>query len=635
MAYIICYKANNLRSHCKLSRKYLMKNIYLILLLFMSQIEYAQLQRVEPPFWWSGMHRENLQLLFYGQNIASYTVTTSAKVEIKTIKKTDNPNYLFITIASKNIEPGTYTFRFERNGKKAFTKDYEFKERRKNSAQRTSFDSSDMIYLLMPDRFANGDPDNDSQPEVTEKADRSKQGGRHGGDIKGIIDHLDYLKELGVTSLWSTPLCEDNDPSGSYHGYAQSDVYRIDPRYGTNDDYKNLARELHKRGMKLIMDYVTNHWGAEHWLIRDLPDYNWIHQFPGYANSNYRQTTQFDPNTSAIDKRYNEDGWFVKSMPDLNQGNPLVLNYLIQNAIWWIEYADLDGLRVDTYSYNQKEGIATWTKAITDEYPDLNIMGEVWVNESAQVAYWQKNSKIGAIQGFNSHLPTVMDFPLYDAFTKMFNERSNWDTGIIRAYNNFVNDFLYPDIKNVLIFAENHDTQRINTTLNGSLDDYKLAMTLLATTRGIPQLYYGSEIGMQGDKGKGDGDIRRDFPGGWAGDKNNAFTEKGRTAEQQAYFSFTRKLFNWRKTAQAVHCGQLLHYVPEKNVYVYFRILDNSRVMIVLNSNEDAQTFNLDRFAEGLDGRVSGTDILSGKKIKLGKKLKVEAKSSMVIELQQ
>ena len=611
-----------------------MKNRYVIIILalFMSQTDYAQLQRVEPPFWWSGMHRDNLQILFYGPDIASCEIF-SEELKVTEVKKTENPNYLFVTINTQNVAPGKYTFRFKRNGKEKFTKEYEFRERRKNSAQRKSYDSSDMIYLLMPDRFANGDTANDSIPEMHEKASRKKPSGRHGGDIKGVVDHLDYLKELGVTALWSTPLCEDNDPSGSYHGYAQSDVYRIDPRYGTNADYATLAEELHKRGMKLIMDYVTNHWGAEHWLIRDLPDYHWIHQFPGYANSNYRQTTQFDPNTSAIDKRYNEDGWFVKTMPDLDQGNPLVLNYLIQNAIWWIEDADLDGLRVDTFSYNQKEGIATWTKAITEEYPNLNIMGEVWVPESAQIAYWQKDSKIGAIQGYNSHLPTVMDFPLYDAVTKMFHERENWGTGMIRAYNNFVNDFLYPDINNLLVFAENHDTQRINTTLKGSLADYKLAMTLIATTRGIPQLYYGSEIGMQGDKGRGDGDIRRDFPGGWAGDKNNAFTEKGRTAEQQAYFSFTRKLFNWRKTAEAVHTGSLLHYVPEKNVYVYFRVLGAKRIMVVLNNNEDAQRFKLERFTEGLDGRAAGMDVLSGKKIKLGKTLNVERKTAMVVEL--
>jgi glycosidase len=485
----------------------------------------------------------------------------------------------------------------------------------------------------MPDRFANGNTENDSNPAMTEKVNRKQPGGRHGGDIKGIMDHLDYLEELGVTTLWSTPLNEDNDKGYSYHGYAQSDVYNVDPRYGTNEDYRALGTALHKRDMKLIMDYVTNHWGSEHWMMKDLPTYDWIHQFPGYANTNYRMTTQFDPHTSAIDKKFNENGWFVKSMPDLNQSNPLVLNYLTQNAIWWIEYANLDGLRVDTYSYNEKEGIAKWTKAIMDEYPNLNIMGEIWMQEPAQIAYWQKDSKIGAIQNFNSHLPTVMDFPLHDAMEQLFAERQDWDTGMVRAYNVLSNDFLYPDINNMLVFTENHDTQRINTKLKGNLADYKLATTLIATTRGIPQLYYGSEIGMQGDKDKGDGDIRRDFPGGWEGDTNNAFSSTGRTQVQEDYHAFTKKIFNWRKGAKAVHIGRLLHYVPQKNVYVYFRILDDKRIMVVLNNNIEDQIIKLDRFAEGLNKKTSGTDILSGEKINLKDQLKVTAKTPMVIEL--
>ncbi|MGB3773848.1 MAG: glycoside hydrolase family 13 protein [Leeuwenhoekiella sp.] len=603
------------------------------LFIFLFQMTYAQLERVEPPFWWSGMQLEHLQLLFYGDNIADYNVEASEGIEIIQVKKTENPNYLFVTINTKDVAAGNYNFRFTKEGKKDISQKYMFKARREYSASRKGFDSSDMIYLLMPDRFANGNPNNDSHPKMTEKADRKQPGGRHGGDIQGILNNLDYLQDLGVTALWSTPLNEDNDKGYSYHGYAQSDVYTIDPRYGTNEDYANLATALHKREMKLILDYVTNHWGAEHWMLKDLPTYDWIHQFPGYANTNYRMTTQFDTHTSAIDKKYNENGWFVKSMPDLNQGNPLVLNYLTQNAIWWIEYADLDGLRVDTYSYNQKEGIAKWTKAIMDEYPNLNIVGEVWMHEPAQIAYWQKDSKIGAIQNFNSHLPAVMDFPLHDAMEQLFNERQDWDNGVVRAYNVLSSDFLYPDINNLLVFAENHDTQRINTKLKGKLKDYKLAMTLIATTRGIPQLYYGSEIGMQGDKDKGDGDIRHDFPGGWANDSNNAFTQSGRTETQESYHAFTKKIFNWRKKANVVHKGRLLHYVPKENVYVYFRILDEKRIMIVLNNNTEDQTFELDRFAEGLNEKTSGREIISGNAIDLTEKLTIKAKTPMIIEI--
>jgi glycosidase len=610
-----------------------MKLRLIFLFLFCFHMTNAQIQRVEPPFWWSDMHMQNLQVLFYGEDIADYNINVSEGIEILQVKKTENPNYLFVTIKSDKVKTGTYTFRFEKEGKKPLVKEYVFKERSANSAARKGFDSSDMIYLLMPDRFANGNTENDSDHAMTEKANRKQPGGRHGGDIKGITEHLDYLEELGVTTLWSTPLNEDNDKGYSYHGYAQSDVYNVDPRYGTNKDYKELAAALHKRDMKLIMDYVTNHWGSEHWMMKDLPTYDWIHQFPGYANTNYRMTTQFDPHTSAIDKKFNENGWFVKSMPDLNQSNPLVLNYLTQNAIWWIEYANLDGLRVDTYSYNEKEGIAKWTKAIMDEYPNFNIMGEIWMQEPAQIAYWQKDSKIGAIQNFNSHLPTVMDFPLHDAMEQLFAERQDWDTGMVRAYNVLSNDFLYPDINNMLVFTENHDTQRINTKLNGNLADYKLATTLIATTRGIPQLYYGSEIGMQGDKDKGDGDIRRDFPGGWEGDTNNAFSATGRTQIQEDYHAFTKRIFNWRKGAKAVHIGRLLHYVPQENVYVYFRILDDKRIMVVLNNNIEDQIIKLDRFAEGLNKKTSGTDILSGEKINLKDQLKVTAKTPMVIEL--
>ena len=611
-----------------------MKSLLLILFLFCSQMINAQLDKMEPPFWWADMKLEKLQILFYGQNIAQYEVAASEGIKIIEVKKTENPNYLFVTINSKDLQPGEYQFHFKSEGKTAFSQPYTINKRKKDSALRKGFDSSDLIYLLMPDRFANGDPANDTHKEMKEEYNRTNPGGRHGGDIIGIIDHLDYLEDLGATAVWSTPLCEDNDKAYSYHTYAQSDVYRIDPRYGTNEDYAQLASELHKRDMKLIMDYVTNHWGSEHWLIKDLPTYDWIHQFPGYENTNYRMTTQYDPNTSQIDKKYNEDGWFVRSMPDLNQSHPLVLQYLIQNAIWWIEFADLDGLRVDTYSYNEKEGIAKWTEAIMDEYPNFNIVGEVWLHDSAQIAYWQKDSPIGAIQDYNSHLPTVMDFTLHDAIGMMFfEEKSGWNQGVIKAYENFVNDFLYPDINNILVFTENHDTQRINTLFKGDIKKYKLATTLIATTRGIPQIYYGSEIGMQGDKAKGDGDIRRDFPGGWAGDSNNAFVKQSRTKEQEAYHSFSKKLFNWRKNTPVIHTGRLLHYIPENNVYVYFRIDDNQRIMVVLNNNPKSQSFDLDRFTEGLDDAKTGKEVFSGENIDLSKSLTVPGKIPMIIEL--
>lgn len=612
-----------------------MKKVFSFLFLLSCTFVFAQLQKVEPPFWWSGMHNPELQVMFYGKNIAQYTVTATGSNVIKNVVKPENPNYIFVTIDTENVPVSELLFTFkDAKNKTAFTHKYQLRERREGSAQRESFNSSDLIYLIMPDRFANGNPANDNHKEATEKANRADSHGRHGGDLEGIIKNLGYIQELGATAIWSTPLCEDNDARGSYHGYAQSDVYRIDPRYGTNDDYLRLSAAMKERGMKLIMDYVTNHWGAEHWMYKDLPTYDWVHQFPGYAQSNYRMTTQFDPNASAIDAKYCMDGWFVRSMPDLNQKNPLVLNYLIQNAIWWIEYADLDGFRVDTYSYNDKEGIAKWTKAITDEYPYFNIAGEVWMHDQAQMAYWQKDSKIAAIQSYNSHLPTVMDFTLHDAIGSVFNEdKDNWNEGMIKVYENFTNDFLYPDINNIMVFAENHDTGRFNEIYRSDFSKYRMAMVLVATVRGIPQIYYGSEIGMAGDKGKGDGDIRRDFPGGWDGDSNNAFTRAGRTAEQQKYFEFSSKLFNWRKNKDVIHNGKTTHYLPQDNVYVYFRHNDKGSVMVVINNSTQTRTFGTARFAENIKKSQSGKDVLSGKTVSLDGDISIEPKSVMILEL--
>ncbi len=594
----------------------------------------AQVQKIEPPFWYAGMKNPLLQVMFYGESIGQYVVSVSNNVTITDITRTGNPNYIFVTIDTKNIAKATtLTFSFSEKKKTVFTRKYEIRDREKNSSLRKGFDASDMVYLIMPDRFANGNPANDNTDNTAEKMDRSKPSGRHGGDIKGIIDNLDYIQALGATAIWNTPLCEDNDARGSYHGYAQSDVYKIDPRYGTNEDYLKLSSELHKRNMKLILDYVTNHWGSEHWMIKDLPTYDWIHQFPGYAQSNYRMTTQYDPNRSETDKKYCVDGWFVKSMPDLNQANPLVLNYLTQNAIWWIEYANLDGFRVDTYSYCDKEGISKWTKAITDEYPYFNIVGEVWMHDQAQMAYWQKDSKVGAIQNYNSYLPSVMDFTLHDAISTVFNEdKPSWDKGIVKVYENFVNDFLYPNPNSILVFAENHDTQRISHWYP-DLNKYKMAMTLIATIRGIPQLYYGSEIGMEGNKDKGDGDIRHDFPGGWNGDSNNAFTASGRTETQKQYFDFTSKLFNWRKSKTVIHNGKTMQFLPEDNVYVYFRYNDNESVMVVINNSDQKKTFGTARFKEGIKNFKTGKDIITSAIINLSGEISIEAKSAMILEL--
>jgi glycosidase len=610
-----------------------MKKIFFLFLFITSSI-FAQIDKMEPPFWYAGMHNPELQIMFYGKNISQNEVSVSNKIVIKDIRKTENPNYIFVTIDTKDIPASDFVFTFKNKNKLTFTKKYSLKQRRENSAQRKSFDSSDMMYLIMPDRFANGNPKNDSDKTLAEKADRNNSGGRHGGDIEGIIKNLDYISTLGATAIWSTPLCEDNDKAYSYHTYAQSDVYKIDSRYGTNEDYVRLASEMHKKDLKLVMDYVTNHWGIKHWMMTDLPTKDWIHQFENYTQTNHKRATISDTNASKTDTETCLDGWFVPSMPDVNQSNPLVLNYLKQNAIWWIEYSDLDGFRVDTYNYSDPKGIAAWTKSITSEYPNFNIVGEVWMHDQAQMAYWQKDSKIGAIQNYNSNLPSVMDFTLHDALGTVFNENEGtWDKGMVKVYDNFSNDFLYPNSNNILVFAENHDTNRINEVYKNDFKKYQLTMALIATVRGIPQLYYGSEIGMGGDKEKGDADIRQDFPGGWKTDAKNAFLREERTDIQNQYFDFTSKLFNWRKTNEAVHFGKMTHYIPENNVYVYFRYTDNKTVMVVLNNGITNQNLKTNRFQENIKNFKNGKDILTGKPYDLENGISLEAKSVLILEL--
>lgn len=595
-----------------------------------------KIEHLEPMNWWAGMKHSQIQLLLHGENISRFTVE-SPSFPIVEIIKTENPNYLFVTIETKDRNSGKYTLQLVDKTKVIATIDYELKDRQYGSANRKGFTSEDVIYLLMPDRFANLYPGGDTHPETVEKADRSNPNGRHGGDIHGIMEHLDYIKELGATTIWTTPLLEDNEESYSYHGYAQSNLYKVDPRYGNIYDFQFLVQEAHRKGLKVIKDEVPNHWSSKHWMIKDLPTQTWIHQFPEFTRSSYRTSAQMDPNKSEKDKRASEDGWFDTSMPDLNQANPLVLNYLIQNTIWWVEFAELDGLRVDTYSYNDKEAIAKWTKEIMKEYPNFNMVGEVWMHDQAQISYWQKDSPIGSLQSYNSNLPSAMDFTLHDAFTQAFNEsEQGWDKGMVRFYENFVNDFLYKDPNNLLIFFENHDTHRFNE-LYPKFEDYKLATTLLATTRGIPQIYYGSEIGMKGDKGKGDADIRRDFPGGWPDDLNNAFTEKGRTADQKLYFDWTKKLFNWRKTKTAIHHGKLIQFIPQNNVYVYFRQHETETIMVVLNNSPKEEKIEFERFKEVMIGFAFANAIFEGENLDLKsvKTLSIPSKSVRIYEMRK
>ncbi|WP_288375523.1 glycoside hydrolase family 13 protein [Chryseobacterium culicis] len=619
-----------------------MKTIYSALALSIASVAFSQktLERVEPAFWWKGMKNPELQILVYGKDIAHNEVVLSDGIHIKDIRKVENPNYVFITVNTNEINVPKFTINIQKGKKNIGSYTYELKQREPGSANRESFTSKDVMYLIMPDRFANGDEKNDSRPELTEKANRSLPNGRHGGDLSGIISNLDYIQNLGATAVWLTPVNEDNEKVYSYHGYAQTDLYKIDARYGTNEQYKALSQDLNKRNMKLVMDYVTNHWGSSHWMIKDLPSKDWIHWFNdgenGFKRSNYKTTTQFDTNASDIDKKYALDGWFDTTMPDINQKNPLVLKYLTQNAIWWIEYADLGGIRVDTYPYNDKEAMAKWAKAITDEYPKFNIVGETWLYTAAQIAAWQKDSKVGQIAGYNSNLPSVMDFMLFENMPKALKEKESWDKGMIKMYDTFTSDFLYPDLNNLLVFFENHDTERWNEIFNANPAAYKMALTLISTVRGIPQIYYGSEIGMRGDKNAGgDADIRRDFPGGWKSDKQNAFLPSSQTPEQQEFFQFTKKLLNWRKGKEVIHHGKTKNFVPQDGVFVYFRYNEKESVMVVINNNEKDQTLDLKRFAESLTGFTQGKEIISGKGIPLQNTMNVPAKTPLIIELEK
>ena len=600
--------------------------------IFLPLILMSQELRIEPPYWWAGMQLDTVQILFYEKDIAQYAVASSGGKILQTIK-VENPNYLFVEFDFSDSTPGTFDILLEKPGAPPRKIPYTLLERKKGSADRKSFDAADVIYLLMPDRFANGNKKNDTAVEMLEKLDRAQQGGRHGGDIQGIIEHLDYIAALGATALWSTPLLEDNDPQGSYHTYAQSHSYRIDPRFGTHQDYVRLGEALHDRSMKLIMDYVTNHWGLEHWIIQDLPTSDWIHQFDEFTGTNHRKEIFSDPYASQIDYKTQVEGWFVPSMADVNLKAPLVLQYVKQNAIWWIESAGIDGFRVDTYPYNDPEAMVAWVSAIREEYPNFNIVGEGWMHDTVHVAYWQEDSAIGALRGYNSKLPSVMDFPLRDVLVQLFNENNSyWELGTTRLYKHFQKDFLYPNIHNVLIFTENHDTERSNA-IYPDFKQYQQWMSVLMTIRGIPQIYYGTEIGMQGEKGRGDGDIRRDFPGGWSGDQNNAFTDSGRTETQRLYFNFTQKLLQWRKNKAVIHFGKMLHYVPENDVYVYFRYDETECVMVVVNNNLESQTLHTSRFEEGLNQLKRGFEIITEQEFLLEKELTIPGQTVYIIEL--
>jgi glycosidase len=615
-------------------------HIFILLFFVISWSSFSQeitLTRVEPPFWWTGFKNSSLQLLIYGKNIGKTNPSiVSTEVKLKNVHVMENPNYLFLDIIiSKDAQPGSFPIVFYKDGQKVTEYNFGLRKRRDRSAARRSFDASDVIYLITPDRFSNGDPSNDNVDGYLEKTDRSNPDGRHGGDIKGIINHLDYIKDLGATTLWINPLVENNMAKYSYHGYSITDYYNIDPRFGNNNDYAVLSNFIHQKGMKLIMDMVFNHCGDNHWWTTDPPSKDWFNQFPEFTRSSYRSSTVSDPYRSQYDSIHFVKGWFDATMPDLNQHNPFLARYLIQNSLWWIEFAGLDGIRQDTYPYSFKDFMSEWDKEVLDEYPNFNIVGECWSAYPDGIAYWQKDALNR--DHFNTYLPSVFDFAMYDALKMAFNEKDGWSTGILRLYEILSRDFNYPDPSHIVVFADSHDADRYLATQGQDVRKLKMAMAFILTTRGIPMIYYGTEVLLTTKKDKdGDGYKRADFPGGWANDSINGFTGKNLSSAQLEMAQYLKDLLNWRKNKEVIHTGKLKQFVPEDGVYVYFRYNDYEAVMIALNNNEnDAKTLDRKRYSEFLDQFQTGKDVVSGQTISDLSKITIQPKSAMIIELKK
>jgi neopullulanase len=607
---------------------------FLLLLLILPLFISAQKSplRVEPPFWWAGMYHTELQILVYEPNISSLKVRINHPgILVKEVVAVDSPNYLFIYLDVSQASPGFFQIEFMDGKKLRYTYQYELRKRDENAMFREGFDASDAIYLLMPDRFVNGEPGNDDLEGMLEKADKNNPDGRHGGDIQGIINHLDYIEDLGFTAIWLNPVFENNQPRYSYHGYAITDFYKVDPRFGTNEDYRRLVQEAEKKGIKIIKDMIFNHCGSMHWWMTDLPSKDWINLWPEYTRTSYRMTTIVDPHASDHDYDIMVKGWFDANMPDLNQHNRLLAQYLKQNTVWWIEFAGIQGIRMDTQPYAEKDFMAEWANYITVEYPYFRILGEAWMGIPAMVSYYQQG-KINH-DGYNSNIPSLFDFPLYDAVREAFNEEPGWNEGLMRLYNMLAQDFLYPDPYNLVVFPDNHDVSRIFSSLDQDTEKLKMLLTFIFTTRGIPMMYYGTEILMTGLEHKGHGGIRMPFPGGWPGDETNAFSSEGRNYEQNDVVNHIRKLLHFRQVQPALHYGWLMHFIPHDNVYVYFRYDEESSFMIVINSNEEEKSLDSKRFAEATNGYHVGRDVLTGFAYEIDKTWNVPGNSAMVLEL--
>lgn len=598
-------------------------------------------RRMEPASWWIGFQDRSLELLVYGEGAGDWTPKLErAGVRITGYEAAPNRNYLFVQLdIAPDAKPGPVSIRFVEGARTVGRRVLDLRAREAGSVARQGFGAQDSIYLITPDRFANGDPGNDRVQGLQEGPNRALPGGRHGGDLAGLAAHLDYITGMGFTQLWLTPVLENDQPEHSYHGYATTDFYRVDPRFGTNADVRRLADAARARGAGLIMDMIPNHIGSEHWWMRDLPSPDWVHNNGRFTPTNHIHTAQMDAHAAPSEAKAFEEGWFAPRMPDLNQDNPHLARYLIQNALWWIEYAGLSGIRVDTYPYPDKAFMAEWSRRVLQEYPNFTVVGEEWSRHPNVVAYWQRGAHNR--DGYVSHLPSLMDFPLQYSLTQALIEPESVFpvTGFLRLYETVANDFVYPDPENLVVFADNHDMDRIYTQLGGDLALTRMALGYIATMRGVPQVYYGTEV-LAANPGTHDhGVLRADFPGGWQGDAVNAFTGAGLSPDQRAFQDYVRRLFTWRKQQPVLHQGKLIHYYalpadPDwSGVYVYGRMHEKDAVLVALNKTDTIKELPATRFQDVLQGRTRGRDIVSGETVDVGAIVRVPARSLVIIDL--
>ena len=623
-------------------RKFLLSLSFIMTALGMNAA--VKIDRVEPTDWYVGMKDPSLQLMVYGEGICEARVSTDYPgVRVDSLVRLDSPNYLLVYLDLSGAQPGEMKLRFTM-GKSKKEVSYRLKARAMAGEERKGFSNADVLYMLMPDRFAQG-KDHKAQVKGMNPyvEDRSKPSLRHGGDLQGIRDHLDYFTQLGVTALWLTPVLENNSPDGkdgssTYHGYATTNYYRVDPRFGTNEDYRELIADAHAKGLKVVMDMIFNHCGFEHPWVKDLPSRDWLNvpewlsgkeeDKAKYLQTSYKLTPVLDPYAAEVDKRETVDGWFVPSMPDLNQRNPHVIKYLIQNSVWWIETVGIDGIRMDTYPYADREAMALWMKTLEREYPNFNTVGETWVTEPAYTAAWQKDSKLSSI---NSYLKTVMDFAFYDRVNMAAREETDdWWQGMNRVYNTLCYDYLYANPSSVLAFIENHDTDRFLRNGTDTLA-LKQALALLLTINRTPQLYYGTEILMNGTKEVTDGNVRKDFPGGFPGDKANCFTAEGRTRAQNDMFNWLSRLLHWRQGNEAIIHGKQVQFTPRKGVYVIARQAKGQNVLTVVNGTSEPAQMEVKRYAEIIGQATEATDILTGRKVALDKDVALQPRETLVL----